>query len=405
MKSNRLILVIIIAILLPFNFISYALEREEENKTSNEIILSNTEVVKSKADLTPPQFVDDEYQNRIDQISDDVKLTYNAHVKRHIENYTVRNRNRSEKVIGRSTIYFPIFEEILAKHKIPKDLKYLAVIESTLNPTALSKAGAKGLWQFMPSTGRQYHLLQNAKVDERCDVYLATDAAASYLKDMNRKFDSWMLTIAAYNCGPGRVNKAIKLAGSRDIWDVYEFLPKETRGYIPAFISAAYLMNYYDKHEIYPEYPEYDLQNTTTKTIYQEIDFEFIASQSGVPLERVKYLNPAFKKNVIPASDEGYKLTLPAKNMAYFEGNEPLPVQSIVVAEVEKTKKPPVTAKVNKEIASGDLLVYEFKKGDNLWEVAKNYEGVSAKDIIKLNKIKDYRKLRAGTKLLIDPKI
>ncbi len=417
MKSKRLYLAILITLLIPINFVSYATEVNDEGEKSElEHEMLKFDFFKSRANLKPPRFTDEEYAERLQQISGEINFTFNKYVRSYIHAYTITHRAKTEEIIGRTTTFFPHFEETLAKYNVPTELKYLSIIESALRPKALSKAGARGLWQFMPSTGKLYNLDINATVDQRCDTYLATDAAARYLRDMNRGFKDWMLTIAAYNCGPGRVRKAIKRAGSRNIWKIYPYLPRETRGYVPAFISVAYLMNYYYLHQLYPVYPEYDLQNITSTRVYDRISFADVSAISGLPIETVRYLNPSFNSDYIPDSPTGYHLFLPRKNMAYFKGEAtwPKPRKKVSVPDqiankdVQPESEIPFGDKVfiSEDLKPEDkgLEVYEFQKGDNLWEVAEKFPGVTVKDIIKLNRITDYRVLRPGLKLLVQTK-
>ncbi len=404
-------------------------------------------------EFAPPTYTDQEYKERVMSIpgADVLNFTYNKHVRSGIEAYTVIHRNTSESVLGLQSVFFPIFEEALARHGVPKELRYLAVIESALKPRAKSPAGAAGLWQFISSTGKQYGLRIDSEVDERHDTYLASDAAARFLAKLHSRFGDWMLVIAAYNCGPGRVNSAIKKAGSRNIWNLYKYLPKETRGYVPLFIGSAYMMNYYHLHQLNPLYPEAAYQDLETVTIYDKLTFKHISEMSGTPMYQVEFLNPSYKKKYIPRNSKGYTLTLPRMGMAMWRGdysatpvvttytpsantyippaanqntpsmaNTPPPMP---VVTTKKTRRPePVVPKkkekyVNDRIETptgerekvkikvGDeekeVVIYEMKRGDNLSIIASRYPGVTVKDIIRLNNIKDYRKLRRGTRLYI----
>ena len=199
------------------------------------------------------QFPDTVYSNRLSRINSIISLPYNNIIRNHIHVYTIRQRDKFSAVLGLKDYYFPMIEDIFDSYGLPTELKYMAVIESALNPNAVSRMGATGLWQFMYSTGRMYGLTINSVVDDRRDPVKSTHAAARYIKDLYKIYNDWILVIAAYNCGPGNVNKAIRRSGNKkDYWDIYYRLPRETRGYIPMYIAAAYAVNYYKEHNIKP---------------------------------------------------------------------------------------------------------------------------------------------------------
>ncbi|MEZ4919009.1 MAG: transglycosylase SLT domain-containing protein [Saprospiraceae bacterium] len=239
-------------------------------------------------------------------------------VRTYIDNYIKYKTGRSKNMLGRRLTYFPIFEEMLRKYDLPTDLKYLAVVESALNPEALSRVGAKGLWQFMPATGKEFDLRQNSLVDERSDAVKSSEAAARYLKSLYKMYDDWALALAAYNSGPGRVNAAIKRAHSRNFWHIQRYLPKETRDYVPAFIGASYICNFFVIHEMEADIPPFDEQLTAYLKITEKVSFQDISKATGIPVETIKTLNAGYKKEYVPDSEDGHYVLLPQRVMHPF---------------------------------------------------------------------------------------
>ncbi len=240
-----------------------------------------------------PIYADSVYAYRLSLLESEIPLDYNEYVRPYIDLYTIRRRKLSSKILAWSNYYFPQFEQALDREKMPMELKYLAVIESALNPAATSPVGAAGMWQFMAPTGRMYGLKTTASYDERRDVQKSTDAAIKYLRNSYRIYGDWLLVIASYNCGPGNVNKAIRKAGGvKNFWAIQQYLPKETRGYVPAFIAATYMMNYASEHNLYPseEVEVYGL--TDTIQVNNSISLPQVAALSGISIETLKQLNP-----------------------------------------------------------------------------------------------------------------
>jgi membrane-bound lytic murein transglycosylase D len=247
-----------------------------------------------------------------------VEHQYNSVVRGYLKSYLQWNRERSERILGRTVLYFPIFEESLRQNNLPDKLKYLSVVESALNPHAVSRVGAVGLWQFMPYTAKDYGLEINEMVDERRDPHKSTQAAIEYLSRHYDKYNDWALTLAAYNAGAGRVNRAIKRGRSKNFWAIRRYLPRETRNYVPAFIAATYLMEHFKEHDIQPEYPALDMQITETVKVHHYISFHRIAQVTGLDLELIAALNPAYQREIIPASPAGHYLILPRRVMQAF---------------------------------------------------------------------------------------
>jgi membrane-bound lytic murein transglycosylase D len=273
-----------------------------------------------------PQFNDSVYASRIAELGKKTrfKLIYNDHVKGFIRVYAVDKRKTVSKMLGLTKIYFPLIEEKLREYDIPTEMKYLAIVESALNPTAVSHAGARGLWQFMSGTGRMYGLQSSSFVEDRYDPYKATVAACEHLRDLYDTFGDWFLVLAAYNSGAGNVKKAIRLSGgAHDYWEIWPYLPQETRGYVPAFIAVTYVMNYYREHNITPLEPGYLYADTERVPVKNALTFDQLQETIGVPLEDLRFLNPQYKVGLIPTSStESNMLRLPKKFVQPFYQKE-----------------------------------------------------------------------------------
>jgi len=261
--------------------------------------------------------LDKTIENRILSLPSSVDLRYNNEVKKRIYQYTVSHTQHSKVILGRISVYFPTFENILKEKGLPDDIKYLAAIESSLIPHATSRSGASGLWQFMRPTARMMGLTINRTIDERRDVEKSTYAAADYLLDLYRQFDDWTLAIAAYNCGPGNLRKAIRKSGGKtNYWDIQQYLPRETREYVPKFIAMSYLMNYYYAHNIVPISPEEKIIHTSKAQVFEKINLVALSKELSLDFETVKLLNPVYLKNYIPNSKDGsHLLILPTPEM------------------------------------------------------------------------------------------
>ena len=240
----------------------------------------------------------------------EVKITKN--VKKYINSYLIRGKSGTQNIIGNSTIYFPIYETYFDAFDLPDELKYLSVIESSLNPNATSPAGAIGLWQFMAPTARELGLVIDDYVDERKDIYRSTEAAAKYLKELHDRYDDWGLAIAAYNCGYGRVDRELRKSGGKDFWDIRSKLPKETQHYMDRFIAINYAIKNYQFYNLRPRYPDYTLQMTQVQKIHKRYSFKKIAVLTGIDEKIITLLNPSYRKGIIPPNRDGYYLVLPA---------------------------------------------------------------------------------------------
>ena len=269
-----------------------------------------------------PTYTKEEYINRLSRLPTVMEMVYNEVVQKFIDRYSGRLRHSVSYMLGASNFYIPIFEEALEVYQLPLELKYLPIIESALNPKAVSRVGATGLWQFMIGTGKQYGLQVNSHVDERRDPVKSSYAAAHYLSDLYKVFGDWNLVIAAYNCGPENINKAIHRAkGEKDYWRIYPYLPKETRGYVPAFIAANYIMTYYSQHNICPMTTRLPAKSDTVM-ISKNVHLEQVAEVVGINIDLLRSLNPMYRRDVIPGASEPLPLRLPLTEVSKFIDRE-----------------------------------------------------------------------------------
>ena len=265
-----------------------------------------------------PVYTKEEYVDRLYRMPTIMEMNYNDVVQKFIDRYSGRLRHSISYMLGASNFYMPIFEEALEAYQLPLELKYLPIIESALNPKAVSRVGATGLWQFMLATGKQYGLQVNSLVDERRDPVKSSYAAARYLSDLYKIFGDWNLVIAAYNCGPANINKAIHRAnGDKDYWQIYPYLPKETRGYVPAFIAANYIMTYYSQHNICPMTTRLPAQ-TDTILVNRNIHLEQVAEVMGMNIDLLRSLNPMYRRDVVPGATELSPIRLPQSEVGRF---------------------------------------------------------------------------------------
>ena len=273
-----------------------------------------------------PEYSREEYIDRLYRMPCVMEMSYNDVVQKFIDRYSGRLRRSISYMLGASNFYMPIFEEALEMYQLPLELKYLPIIESALNPQAVSRVGAAGLWQFMPGTGKQYGLKLNSLVDERRDPVLSSQAAARYLRDLYKIFGDWNLVIAAYNCGPENINKAVRraqaankdsLVNVKDYWQIYPYLPRETRGYVPAFIAANYIMTYYSMHNICPMTTRLPAKSDTVM-VSRNVHLEQVAEVVGLNIDLLRSLNPMYRRDVVPGATEPSPLRLPMGDVSRF---------------------------------------------------------------------------------------
>ncbi len=353
-------------------------------------------------DTAGVQYPDSVYESRISRINSIIKLRYNSIIRNHIHVYTIKQRDKFSAVLGFKDYYFPMIEDIFDSYGLPVELKYMAVIESALNANAVSRAGATGLWQFMYSTGRMYGLTINSVVDERRDPVKSTHAAAKYIKDLYNIYKDWTLVIAAYNCGPGNVNKAIRRSGNKkDYWEIFYRLPRETRGYIPQYVAAAYGINYYAEHNIRPLTLNFPL-SVDTIMVNKDIHLSQISEVMKIPLGELRALNPQYRTGLVPGSSKPLSLTLPMSHLGDF----------IDLDDTIRNYKPDVylnrsvriadplrSAYLPADIKGKTKLVYTVKEGDNLGYISEWYR-VGLSDLRYWNNI--YRStIRIGQNIVV----
>ncbi|WP_460674944.1 lytic transglycosylase domain-containing protein [Larkinella ripae] len=259
-------------------------------------------------------------RDRLGRLEQSIPLNYNKTVHGFIDYFTFRKPSYTKKVMERMPMFFPLYERLLAQHEIPEELKYLSIVESSLDPKAISRVGAGGLWQFMPYTGEEYQLNQDEYVDERMDPVKSTDAACRYLKRLYTVFGDWHLALAAYNSGPGTVKRAMRRSGGDSFWTIYNFLPKETRAYVPQFIALTYMMNYGNDHGIYAESPEYPIPCDTIH-VNGYLSIARFCQYSGVPLSEIQKMNPSIRSGVLSDQTRGFVLRVPKAHFDYFAAN------------------------------------------------------------------------------------
>lgn len=414
----------------------------------------------------PYEFIPDvsyeEAERRLTLLQSTIPLHYNQNVKNFIDYFSVRDREYSRKVIRRMKLYFPLFEKYLKKYNLPDELKYLSVVESGLNTKALSRAGAAGLWQFMPYTGKVFKLHQDWYIDERLDPEKATEAACKYLKELYGLFNDWELALASYNAGPGNVRKAIRRSGyKKSFWDIYKYLPRETRSYVPQFVAVIYTFNFREEHNFFIDDYEYQMLADTIR-VDGYIHLPTLANLLQVCPEDLEKLNPHLKRNAVPAHVKNYPVLIPTDRFELFSGNRLAIIDSaskVGKAEIEYIAKASADniygkEKVSYKVKSGDVLgtiaaryrvrvsdirkwnnlnsnlirvgqrlsiyvsssvastasaspqplpgskIYIVQPGDTLWHISRKYEGLSIEKIKQLNNLKS-NNIKPGQKLVL----
>ena len=347
---------------------------------------------------TNPIFSDTVYNDRLANLPCVVPMIYNQVVKSHIDRYASKLRHQVSYMLGMMEYYEPLIEQALDVYDVPNELKYLPVVESALNPVAVSRVGATGLWQFMYSTGKLYGLKQNSLVDDRRDPEKSSWAAAKYLRSLYDRFGDWSLAIAAYNCGPGNVNKAIyRSGGKREFWDIYWYLPRETRGYLPAFIAANYIMTYHAEHGICPMESKLPLA-TDTIMVNRLLHFDQIVAVCDIDIETLRGLNPQYKENVIPGKFQPNSLRLPEDKIRDFI----LSGDSIYNYEREKYFSEEKVKELKNQALNTGFVIHKIRSGETLSTIARRYR-VTITDLKRWNGLKSSN-IVAGKTLKIYPR-
>ncbi len=345
-------------------------------------------------DLVPDSVI----ARRLSSLHTVIPMTFNSQVRSYIRMYLNRMSSRMDIMLTLSEYYHPLFEESLARYGVPEELKYLTIVESAMNPQATSRVGAAGLWQFMYTTGKNYGLEVNSLIDERRDPYKSSDAAAHYIHDLYGIFHDWTLAIAAYNCGPGNINKAIARSGGKhDFWEIYGYLPRETRGYIPAFIAATYVMNFYSEHGLHPSRINIPLR-TDTVMVERNMLFCYVSQYTGVSMSELRTLNPQYRADMIPGEGGSYPLCLPMDKMTdlinwadtIFAYSEDSLTHTPVVAQEVKRATQAVTS------ASA---YHKVRRGETLTTIARKH-GTTVHKLKKLNGLRSDR-IRDGQRLRV----
>lgn len=363
------------------NLIVAALDSLSNLKYFENVENTRSQLLQNKYNFLPnfiPTYPDSVYYYRMQRldVGSPIELSYNPYVKAFIDLYANKKRGTTARVLGLSQIYFPLIEQQLDMYNLPLELKYLAIVESALNPEARSRVGATGLWQFMYYTGKVYGLQATSYVDDRNDPVKATEAACKHFKDLYNMYHDWLLVLAAYNSGPGNVNKAIRRSGGKmSFWEIRSFLPRETRDYVPAFIAVNYVMNYSNEHNLYPVMPRIVYHETDTIAVHSPLTLGIISEKLKLPLEDLQFLNPTFRKGFIPATASNpYYIRLPKKTVADFINNEPALYAAFQLKGYDPAQ---FLAQVSNDASFTYVtkkITHKVRKGENIGSIARKYD-------------------------------
>lgn len=390
------------------NFVVSALDSLANLKFFENTANIRNNTLRNKYNFLPnfvPTYNDSVYYTRIQHLNTNspIELVYNIYVRDFINLYAVKKRGLTSRVLGLSQVYFPMIEQDLDKYDIPQEMKYLAIVESALNNNARSPVGASGLWQFMLPTGKAYDLNVNSYVDDRLDPYKSTIAACQHFKDLYRVYHDWLLVLAAYNSGPGNVNKAIRRSGGKmNFWEIRNYLPRETRDYVPAFIAVNYVMNYSAEHNLYPTMPNLQSYEIDTVAVKYALSFAQISEKLNIPIDELMFLNPSFRKGFIPStSEKAYYIRLPKKSVADFINNETALYAYSPIKGYDASQFQNIIAQQSSDDAASDLqrTSHKVRRGESISTIARRYHCTTS-DIKAWNKLKR-TKLSTGQRLTL----
>ncbi|MDW8393176.1 MAG: LysM peptidoglycan-binding domain-containing protein [Chitinophagales bacterium] len=376
----------------PFLFVPFSDGADSLNLTVELPVAEELETPRTSfADVDVPIYSDSVYRLRLEMLHSAIPLDYNQQVRNYIDLYVLKRRNQVRRMLALSKFYYPLFDQIFQQYGIPPEMKHLCIVESALNPHAVSRAGATGLWQFMYSTAKIYGLQINQHIDERRDIIRSTHGAAQYLSRMYQVYGDWLLAIASYNCGPQNVNRAIQRSGKNTFWEIQPYLPRETRGYVPAFIAATYVMTYYYLHQLEPDYEalKHCFDSLATVVVDSRMACEPIAQFTGLHLEELKFLNPGLRCNIIPVLSTPYELKLPSDRFPLF-----LQYRDSIIRHSEQAKLVYYYGP-----APGQVRTYTVKPGDNLSAIAARHR-VTVAQLKKWNNLRSSL-IRPGQRLKI----
>jgi membrane-bound lytic murein transglycosylase D len=420
---KRLIMCAIFLVLSQF-VKAHPLFNSDSSRTVSQAMQANALLQKATTDtvmvpVTTPApvsaYQNNLYKRRLDSIQKDVPLDYNGYVQSYIDLYLSGRRDEIGRVLGLSKYYFPIYEKAFQEAGIPEEIEYLSIVESQLNPYAVSRVGATGPWQFMSTTARTYGLTMDGYVDERRDPVQSSYAAAAYLKDAYQEFGDWLLAIASYNCGKSNVIRAIELAGANDFWSIRQYLPVETRGYVPAYIAMAYLMNYHKKYNITPQSCSFSVK-TDTVSVDKYVSFSSVSSALNISFSQLAILNPCYVQQVVNGTATSPRLlVLPQASMGKFTAlynKSKGDFSNVVYAAHVEIPKEVATTSVNNVVSkvvtpasnkntAGSYISYRVQPGDTLPVIANKFSGANVEDIKQLNGLKE-EDLKPGMMLKIN---